>query len=161
MAGSLRFINPKTLSKPPGYTHVVEATGPGRIVYIAGQLGLDVGGKVVGQAGDFRAQAIQTFQSLKDALAEVGATFDDVVKLNNYLTDLKYLPIFREVRDMFVNTAAPPASTTIQITALAREGALLETEAIALLPAKAARAAARKVTSKSHKSKGQKKPKRK
>jgi len=83
------------------------------------------------------------------------------VKLNNYLTDLKYLPIFREVRDMFVNTAAPPASTTIQITALAREGALLETEAIALLPAKAARAAARKVTSKSHKSKGQKKPKRK
>jgi len=161
MAGSLRFINPKTLSKPPGYTHVVEATGPGRIVYIAGQLGLDVGGKVVGQAGDFRAQAIQTFQSLKDALAVVGATFDDVVKLNNYLTDLKYLPIFREVRDMFVNTAAPPASTTIQITALAREGALLETEAIALLPAKAARAAARKVTSKSHKSKGQKKPKRK
>jgi len=161
MAGSLRFINPKTLSKPPGYTHVVEATGPGRIVYIAGQLGLDVGGKVVGQAGDFRAQAIQTFQSLKDALAEVGATFDDVVKLNNYLTDLKYLPIFREVRDMFVNTAAPPASTTIQITALAREGALLETEAIALLPAKAARAAARKITSKSHKSKGQKKPKRK
>jgi len=161
MAGSLRFINPKTLSKPPGYTHVVEATGPGRIVYIAGQLGLDVGGKVVGQAGDFRAQAIQTFQSLKDALAEVGATFNDVVKLNNYLTDLKYLPIFREVRDMFVNTAAPPASTTIQITALAREGALLETEAIALLPAKAARAAARKVTSKSHKSKGQKKPKRK
>ena len=161
MAGSLRFINPKTLSKPPGYTHVVEATGPGRIVYIAGQLGLDVGGKVVGQAGDFRAQAIQTFQSLKDALAEVGATFDDVVKLNNYLTDLKYLPIFREVRDMFVNTAAPPSSTTIQITALAREGALLETEAIALLPAKAARAAARKVTSKSHKSKGQKKPKRK
>ena len=161
MAGSLRFMNPKTLSKPPGYTHVVEATGPGRIVYIAGQLGLDVGGKVVGQAGDFRAQAIQTFQSLKDALAEVGATFDDVVKLNNYLTDLKYLPIFREVRDMYLNTAAPPASTTIQITALAREGALLETEAIALLPAKAARAAARKVTSKSHKSKGQKKPKRK
>jgi len=49
MAGSLRFINPKTLSKPPGYTHVVEATGPGRIVYIAGQLGLDVGGKVVGR----------------------------------------------------------------------------------------------------------------
>ena len=37
---NLRFINPSTMSKPPGYTHVVEATGPGRIVYIAGQLGL-------------------------------------------------------------------------------------------------------------------------
>ena len=115
MAATLRFLNPKTISKPPGYTHVVEATGPGRIVYIAGQLGLDVGGKVVGQAGDFRAQAIQTFENLKDALAEVGATFKDVVKINNYLTDLKHLPIFREVRDMYLNMAAPPASTTIQI----------------------------------------------
>ena len=162
-----RFLNPKTLSKPPGYTHVVETTGPGRIVYIAGQLGLDVGGKVVGQAGDFRAQAIQTFENLKDALAEIGATFNDVVKINNYLTDLKqHLPIFREVRDMYLNMKAPPASTTIQISALAREGALLETEAIALLPAKAARAAAstrgkaRKAT-KAKKSAAKKKPKRK
>ena len=162
-----RFLNPKTLSKPPGYTHVVETTGPGRIVYIAGQLGLDVGGKVVGQAGDFRAQAIQTFENLKDALAEIGATFNDVVKINNYLIDLKqHLPIFREVRDMYLNMKAPPASTTIQISALAREGALLETEAIALLPPKATRAAtstrgkARKAT-KAKKSAAKKKPKRK
>lgn len=141
MAAHLRFLNPKTISKPPGYTHVVEATGPGRIVYIAGQLGLDVGGKVVGQAGDFRAQAIQTFENLKAALAEVGATFDDVVKINNYMTDMSHLPIFREVRDMYLKSATPPASTTIQISGLARPGALLETEAIAMLPAKAARAA--------------------
>jgi enamine deaminase RidA (YjgF/YER057c/UK114 family) len=139
---STRFLNPKTISKPPGYTHVVEATGPGRIVYIAGQLGLDVGGKVVGQAGDFRAQAMQTFENLKAALAAVGATFNDVVKINNYLTDLSHLPIFREVRDIYLNMAAPPASTTIQISALARAGALLETEAIAILPVKATRSVA-------------------
>jgi enamine deaminase RidA (YjgF/YER057c/UK114 family) len=143
MAAQLRFLNPKSIFKPPGYTHVVEATGPGRIVYIAGQLGLDVGGKVVGQAGDFRAQAIQTFENLKVALAEVGATFNDVVKINNYLTDLPaHLPIFREVRDTYLNMSKPPASTTIQISALAREGALLETEAIAILPAVAERKAA-------------------
>src|SRR6188472_2902598 len=140
MAAQLRFLNPKTISKPPGYTHVVEATGPGRIVYIAGQLGLDVGGKVVGQAGDFRTQAIQTFENLKIALAEVGATFKEVVKINNYLVDLPgHLPIFREVRDMYLDMSKPPASTTIQISALAREGALLETEAIAILPAPAIR----------------------
>ena len=150
MAAQLRFLNPKTISKPPGYTHVVEVTGPGRIVYIAGQLGLDVGGKVVGQAGDFRAQAIQTFENLRIALAEVGATFKDVVKMNNYLTDLPgHLPIFREVRDSYLNMSQPPASTTIQISALAREGALLESEAIAILPAPAARkAAARKAAAK-------------
>ena len=138
MAAHLRFLNPTRISKPPGYTHVVEATGPGRIIYIAGQLGLDVGGKVVGQAGDFRAQAVQTFENLKIALEEVGATFNDVVKINNYLTDMSHLPIFREVRDAYLNMANPPASTTIQISGLARPGALLETEAVAILPAKAA-----------------------
>ena len=144
MAASLRFLNPKSISKPPGYSHVVEATGPGRIVYLAGQLGLDVGGKVVGQAGDFRAQAIQTFENLKIALAEVGATFKDVVKINNYLVDMPaHLPIFREVRNMYIDPDKnPPASTTIQISGLAREGALLETEAIAMLPALPQRKAA-------------------
>lgn len=135
MAASVRFLNPKTIAKPPGYTHVVEVTGPGRIVYIAGQLGLDVDGKVV---GDFRAQAIQTYENLKAALAEVGATFKDIVKTNQYLTDLKqHLPALREIRDMYINGPNPPASTTVQISALAREGALLEIEAIVMLPAKA------------------------
>jgi enamine deaminase RidA (YjgF/YER057c/UK114 family) len=139
MAANLRFLNPPSISKPPGYSHVVEATGPGRIIYLAGQLGVDVGGKVVGQPGDFRAQAVQTFENLKAALAEVGATFNDVVKINNYLTDLSHLPIFREVRDIYLDMKRPPASTTIQITALARPGALLETEAVAILPARVAR----------------------
>ncbi len=138
---STRFINPTTMSKPPGYTHVVEATTPGRIVYVAGQFGLDIDGKVAGGPNDFRAQAEQTFENLKSALAAVGATFKDVVKLNNYLTDLGHLPIFREVRDAYLNTANPPARTTIQISKLAREGALLETEAVAVLPAKAAQSA--------------------
>lgn len=149
MAAQMRFLNPKLISKPPGYTHVVEVTGPGRIVYLAGQLGLDIGGKVVGQPNDFRAQAIQTFENLKIALAEVGATFSDVVKINNYLTHLERdLPVFREVRDMYLNMRAPPASTTIQISALARPGALLETEMIAMLPAKTVRAAAKKPAAK-------------
>jgi enamine deaminase RidA (YjgF/YER057c/UK114 family) len=148
---STRFLNPANISKPPGYTHVVETTGPGRIVYIAGQLGLDIDGKVAGAPGDFRAQARATFENLKHALAAVGASFSDVVKLNNYLTDLGHLPIFREVRDSYVNTQHPPASTTIQISKLAREGALLETEAIAILPAKAARASSARAPARSAK----------
>jgi enamine deaminase RidA (YjgF/YER057c/UK114 family) len=43
-----RFINPQALGRPPGYTHVVEVTAPGRIVYIAGQLGVDRDGKTFG-----------------------------------------------------------------------------------------------------------------
>jgi enamine deaminase RidA (YjgF/YER057c/UK114 family) len=136
-----RFINPQALSRPPGYTHVVEVTAPGRIVYIAGQLGVDRDGKVV---GDFRRQAVQTFENLKTALAAVGAQFRHVVKLNNYLVDRAHLPTFREVRDGYLAESDRPASTTIAISGLAREGALIEIEAVAVLPAAARAKAASK-----------------
>ena len=144
MAANVRFSNPKTLAKPPGYTYVVEATGPNRLIFIAGQLGLDLDNKLVGGPGDFRAQAFQAFQNLKLALESAGAGFKDVVKINNYLTDMSHMGIFREVRDEFLNTAAPPASTTVAISQLARPGALFEIEAIAVLPAKAAKSATAK-----------------
>ena len=142
MAGNVRFLNPKTMAKPPGYTYVVEATGPNRLIFIAGQLGLDLDNKLVGGAGDFRAQCAKAFENLGFALAAVGASFKDVVKINNYLVDMSHIAIFREVRDQFLNKAAPPASTTVAISTLARPGALCEVEAIAVLPAKAAAKAA-------------------
>jgi enamine deaminase RidA (YjgF/YER057c/UK114 family) len=138
----IRFINPDALAKSPSYTHVVEVRGPGRTVYIAGQLGTDRDGNVVGAPGDFRAQAVQVFDNLKAALAAVGAGFADVVKLNSYLTDIAHLPILREVRTRYLNAAALPASTTIAVSKFARPGALLEVEAVAVLPLKAARAKA-------------------
>ncbi len=39
------ILNPNGMAKPAGYTHVVEMTGPGRTIYIAGQLGYDATGK--------------------------------------------------------------------------------------------------------------------
>jgi len=144
VAANVRFSNPKTLAKPPGYSYVVEATGPNRLIFIAGQLGLDMDNQLVGGPGDFRAQAFKAFQNLKLALESAGAGFKDVVKINNYLTDMSHMATFREVRDEFVNTAAPPASTTVAISQLARPGALFEIEAIAVLPAKAAKPAAAK-----------------
>jgi enamine deaminase RidA (YjgF/YER057c/UK114 family) len=128
---NMRFMNPEAIAKPGGYSHVVEITGPGRIVYIAGQLGVKPDGKL---AGDFRAQAVQAFENLKAALAAVGATFNDVVKVNNYLVDIPAnIGIYREVRDKYANMSQPPASTTIGVPALARDGALFEVEAIVML----------------------------
>jgi enamine deaminase RidA (YjgF/YER057c/UK114 family) len=133
-APNLRFINPATIAKPPGYTHVIEISDPGRIIYIAGQLGLGLDGKLAGAPGDFRAQAKQAFENLRNALAAVDAGFEHVVKLNNYLTSIRtHLPIYREVRDAYVSTANPPASTTIQVSDLAILGALYEVEAIVAL----------------------------
>jgi len=139
MAANVRFSNPNTLAKPPGYSYVVEATGPNRLIFIAGQLGLDMENKLVGE--DFRSQANKAIDNLKLALADAGATIKDVVKINNYLVDMSHISIFREVRDQHFNMASPPASTTVAISQLARPGALFEIEAIAVLPAKAARGA--------------------
>jgi enamine deaminase RidA (YjgF/YER057c/UK114 family) len=129
-----RFLNPPAIPAPRGYSHVVETKGPSRTIYLAGQLGMTADGKFAGSPGDFRAQAVQCFENIKAALAAVGATFEHVVKLNNYLVDMAHLPIYLEVRDRYVDTKNPPASTTIQISKLAREGALYEVEAVAVVP---------------------------
>ncbi len=105
---SNRFANPKTMPAPRGYTQVVEATGPGRTVYLSGQLGKTPGGAFAGASGDFRAQATQCFENLKAGLASVGGGFEHVVKLTNFFVDMDHLPVFFEVRDTFVNTKAPP-----------------------------------------------------
>jgi len=131
-----RFLNPSNIAAPRGYTHVVETTSPSRTIYLAGQLGMTPDGKFAGAPGDFRAQAVQCFENIKAALAAIGATFEHVVKLNNYLVDIAHLPIYMEVRDRYVDTKSPPASTTIQISKLAREGAIYEVEAIAVVPLK-------------------------
>ncbi len=137
----LSFQNPSAIPAPRGYTHTVVADGPGRTVYIAGQLGMTANGAFAGEAGDFRAQAVQCFENLKLALAAAGATFADVARITNYFVDMNHLPVFFEVRDRYVNTKAPPASTAIQVVKLARDGALFEIEAIAVLPGRKARAA--------------------
>jgi enamine deaminase RidA (YjgF/YER057c/UK114 family) len=136
MPDNIRFSNPDTIAKPPGYSHVVEVTGPGRLVYFAGQLGMDRSGKMGANA---REQMELAFENLKAALASVGARFEHVVKINNYIVDIGVnIALFRDIRDRYVNTAAPPASTTIGVPELARPGALFEIEAIAILPARVA-----------------------
>jgi len=146
---NVRFSNPRTLATPPGYSYVVEATGPGRTIYFAGQLGVDTQNKFVGADGDFRAQCKQAFDNMTLALKAAGATWADVVKINNFLVDIApNMAAFREVRDTFLNRRAPPASTTIGVPALARPGGLFEIEAIAVVGGKAARPARAKAARK-------------
>ena len=108
------------MTKPPAYSQVVEVTTPGRMVFISGQIGVGRDGKLV--AGDFRAQAVQAFENLKAALAAVGARFEHVVKLNNYLIELEHQAILREVRGLYLNMAAPPASTSVRVRRLRARG---------------------------------------
>jgi enamine deaminase RidA (YjgF/YER057c/UK114 family) len=131
----IRFINPEALGPSRGYTYLVDVNRPGRILYLAGQLGTDTSGKVV--SADFREQATKAYENIKIALASAGAKFEDVIKMNVYLTDIRaQLPIHREIRDQYVSKTNPPASTTIEISRLAREGGLIEVEVVAVLGAR-------------------------
>lgn len=122
-------MNPPGIAKPVGYTHVVKTSGT--LVFIAGQVGLDAQGNI---AGDFRQQTEQVFQNLDTALKEAGAKFGDVVKMNIYVLDTSQLPVLREIRDRYVNTVNPPASTLVAVVRLARPEFLVEIEAVAVLP---------------------------
>ncbi len=130
--GAVRFVKSENLPPSPGYSQAVEIRR-GRIIYVAGQVALDRSGKVVGE-GDMRAQAQQTFENLKAALEASGAKFEDVIKLNYYFSDITQLSVVREVRDQFINTANPPASTAVEVKRLFREPFLIEVEAIAVVP---------------------------
>jgi len=126
-----RHTNPPTLSKPTGYTHVVEINR-GKTVYIAGQVAFDATGAVVGKQ-DFIAQTRQVMENLKAALASAGATFENVVKVNTYVTDMSQIQALREIRSSYFG-ANPPASTLVQVVALARPELMIEVEAIAVVP---------------------------
>ena len=77
---------------------------------------------------------MQAFENLKNALAAVGADVANIVKINNYIVDIPAnIAAYREIRDRYLNMAAPPASTAVGVPALARPGALFEIEAIAVL----------------------------
>jgi 2-iminobutanoate/2-iminopropanoate deaminase len=136
--GKPRFLNPSTLPTSRGYTQIVEIPAGRRLAYISGQVPFDPQGNLVG-AGDFRRQAEQVFANLDSALAAVGATFADVIKLNYYVRDIARLNELRAVRDQHINVEAPPASTLVEVSHLVRHDVLLEVEAVVAVPADAKR----------------------
>lgn len=125
-----RFLTPATLSPPFGYSHVVEAP-VGSIVYISGQVPLDTDGQLVG-AGDFEAQTRQVFENLTRALEAADATWSDVVKLDYFLRDVGQIATVRAIRDEYLDTANPPASTLVEVSGLFRPDVLVEIQAVAV-----------------------------
>src|SRR5215203_4845828 len=123
--------NAPGLSQPPGYSHVVVASGR-RLVTTAGAVPLDAEGNLVGP-GDLLVQARQTLENLALALEAVGATGRDVIKTTVYVVageraDLS--AVWVAVREPGI---AGAASTLLGVSMLALEGQLVEIEAIAVL----------------------------
>jgi enamine deaminase RidA (YjgF/YER057c/UK114 family) len=121
---------PEGMAPANGYSHAVSATGA-RIVAVAGQVAMDSGGELVGR-DDPTAQAERAFENLGLALAAADASFADVVKFSIFVTDISILPAIRAVRDRFIDTERPPASTAVEVAALFQPGYQLEIEALAV-----------------------------
>ena len=127
---TVRYLSPRTMPQPYGYSQVVEVRG-GRTVYVAGQVPLDANNQLVG-AGDFPAQVKQAFENVRLALEAVDMTFANVVKMQFFLTDAANLPLVRDVRDSYIDTTRPPASTSVEVSALFRPDVLFEMDVVAV-----------------------------
>jgi enamine deaminase RidA (YjgF/YER057c/UK114 family) len=114
----------------PAYSHVVTVATPGKMIYVAGQLGRGADGNIV--PGGMRAQLEQTFKNLEACLKAAGATWADVVKTNTFVTDYAAFSACRDVRMRYFGVAVP-TSTTIQISGLAQPEAMVEIELIAAI----------------------------
>ena len=124
-------MNVRMQQGKPAYSHVVTVTGPGKTIYVAGQLGRDGDGNIVG-AGDMRAQMEQTFKNLDACLKAAGAGWGDVVKTNTFVTDYAEFAKCSDVRMRYFGVAVP-TSTTIQISGLAQPGAMVEIEMVSVV----------------------------
>ena len=124
-------INAPALSQPPGYSHVVLASGS-RLVTTAGAVPLDAEGNLVG-AGDLHAQARQTLQNLALALEAVGARERDVIKTTVYVVAGERADLGSMWNAVQESDIAGTASTLLGVSILAIEGQLVEIEAMAVL----------------------------
>ncbi|CAG9184729.1 RidA family protein [Cupriavidus pampae] len=129
------FINPPELydPRPNGYSHVVVAHTPARIVHAAGQGGEDATGAL---APDFAAQVDQALRNLRHALQAADADIADVVKITVLVVDhsMERLRIFTEAWQALLGDWPAPACTLIPVPRLALDGMLFEVEATAVLP---------------------------
>ena len=113
-------------------SHYTDAVAAGGLLFISGIVPVDTEGKLVGE-GDVAAQTRQVFRNMELVLKAAGCGFDDVVKVVHYLLDVDDRPVINPVRMEFFGEARP-ASTLVEVSALAIPGARLEIEAVAAIP---------------------------
>ena len=129
-AQGIQRINPPGLSTPATYSHIVRV---GNTLHIAGQVGADAQGKVVGPG--MVEQVEQVLKNLQVALTSQGGDFSHVVKITIYTTDVDAFraPAAAAVRAKYFGTHAP-ASTLVGVTRLASPDYKVEIEATAVVP---------------------------
>jgi len=122
------LFNPSTMAAPVGpYSHVARIPLPGsELLVISGQLASDLDVDIVGQTE-------QALDQLKLAVEACGGTLANIIKLTTFTTDLARRDEVRALRLRYFNEPYP-ASTLVKVAGLVDPRALVEIEALALIP---------------------------
>jgi reactive intermediate/imine deaminase len=124
-------INPWTWQDRAGFSQGWRVEGAQTVVFVSGQGAISADGELVGE-GDFDAQVRQTYENMRTVLEQAGATLESVVKLTVFLTDIANLRDHGRVKNEFF-PGPQPASTAVQVAALALPAMMVEVEAIAVV----------------------------
>jgi 2-iminobutanoate/2-iminopropanoate deaminase len=133
----IKMYSPKNMPRPRStYSHMAEVGAGSKLVFIAGQVPIDMEGKPVG-IGDIDKQCAQVFANIGVALRAAGADWKNVVQFLNILVRREDIPKFtayreRELPKLFPDKAYPP-STLVVISSLAHEAFLVEVQVVAAI----------------------------
>lgn len=131
------IVNTDKAPQPIGAYSQAVRTGPGELLFLAGQVAVDNDGNPVGR-GDMVAQTVQVFKNLGGVLDSVGASFSNVVEFTTYVVGRESVQGFIEARTEIFPTIFPnadyPPNTLLVIDGLVREEFLVEVKAVAALP---------------------------
>jgi len=132
--GTVEHINPPGLLQSPAFSQVVTVTGPVRTVYVGGQNAVTPEGEMVG-VGDVAAQTEQVMANVQTALAAGGADLGHVVRWTVYLVQGQDLGAgFAAFQRAWGDRSDPPLVTVAVVAGLAHPQALVEVEAMAVVP---------------------------
>lgn len=130
----MTIITSSELAPPRGYSHGIVATG--RLLFVAGQIGWNARAEIV--SDEFVAQFDQALANVLSVVKEAGGSAEAIARLTIYVTDkAEYLAASREIGDRYRARMGRhyPAMTLVEVRALLEDGARVEIEATAVMPA--------------------------
>lgn len=134
-----RVINPETLGAPRGWNHGMLAPAGGRLLFVAGQTALDPEGRIT--AGTVAEQWERALSNALEVVRAAGGEPEDVGRLTIFVTDLdQYLENLKPIGAAYRSVMGRhfPAIALVEVAGLVDEGAVVEVEATAVIPAERA-----------------------
>ena len=117
--------------EPATYSQGIKVTQAQTILFLSGQVAYTPDGGVAFR-GDFKAQARGAYEAIKALVESQGGTMANIIKITTYVTDMRYRLDLAPIREEFLGKKGP-ASTLVEISALAHPDWMIEIEAIAVI----------------------------